>query len=476
MKTKILFRADGSSLIGLGHVYRSCALAQIIKERFTTAFVIKEPAKELENDMLASVDSVIPLKAGISLEEEIALLSSGVSSGDIIVLDGYHFTGAYQQALKASTIAAVICIDDIHNGRYEADAVINHIGGIHIGDYQSVASTAFFLGVAYSLVNKVFLEYKPDWKDKKDILVCLGGADPGNHTLKVVESLPMHRFDRVTVIVGSGYQYKEELEQFIRGKNIHLHQNLQPAGVAEIMSRCKYAVLSPSTVSYEYLHIGGIAYLYQIAGNQQKVKEYFLHHRLALDFEQVADEKVNEEELLRNQKLFFDGQSHTRLCKLLDGLSFIKHCSIRKANEQDTDIVFQWANDPMAREMSFSNQPIPYDTHLEWFTKKINNTASSYYIFENENKAVAQIRFDVKESEAILSYSISPAERGKSLGVWILAEGIRYLTQENSAIRTVVGFVKETNIASCKSFEKLRFKKQAATEYPASFKYYMEIK
>ncbi len=425
--------------------------------------------------MLASVHSVVALNHDISIEAEMTVLASHSSEKDIIVLDGYHFNGPYQQALKAKTKAAIVCIDDIHKGYYHADAVINHIGGITIDDYESVATTVFFLGIAYALVNKVFIETRPQWKDERNLLICLGGSDPGNNTMKLLEALPERRFDSITVIVGNGYQYKSQLEKYIAGKNIRLYQHLKPEEVAKVMAGCRYAILSPSTVSYEYLHIGGIAYLYQIADNQQRVKDFFLTHKLALDFEQINDTGVSEDEFLENQQRFFDRRSHDRLFRLFDGLSLMKQAMVRSVTNEDIDIVFKWVNDPLTRAMSYSDQPIEYANHVKWFGNRINDASNPYFIFEKDGKAIAQIRFDVKEEIAVLSYLIGEEQRGKSLGTWILAEGIRQLKQKVSTVKTVVGYVKETNIASCKSFEKLRFHKEKAGQYPASFKYSMEI-
>ena len=39
--SQILFRVDGNSDIGLGHIYRTLALAEILKDRFDIEFVTK---------------------------------------------------------------------------------------------------------------------------------------------------------------------------------------------------------------------------------------------------------------------------------------------------------------------------------------------------------------------------------------------------------------------------------------------------
>jgi UDP-2,4-diacetamido-2,4,6-trideoxy-beta-L-altropyranose hydrolase len=474
MPAGIIFRADGSSAIGLGHIYRSCALAQVLKKSFRTTFATRNPSDDLRNIILGSVEKVAAIESDKSIEEETELLGGMAGKEDIIVLDGYSFTGDYQELLRKKTRAAIVCIDDIHKGYYHADAVINHIGGICIDDYQSVATTAFFLGTEYALVNPVFLGMGLRKHKNNQLLVCLGGADPQNHTLKVIKSVPVDRFDHTTVIIGEGFRYARELQEFSSGKKISIRQNLKPAEVASLMSECYYAILSPSTVSYEYLQAGGILYLYQIADNQQRVKEFYIEKGIAMDFQDFGKITIDDESMLASQRKFFDRKSHDRLFRIFDGLSFIKSTVMRKAIASDVDIIYEWANEKLARAMSYNNDPIPYNDHVNWFGNKINNPSSPYYIFEKDNKQVAQIRFDIKEGKALLSYSIGSEFRGKSLGVWILAEGIKKLTEEYKEVGTIAGFVKQENIASCRSFEKLRFKKEIAKEYPSSFKYTME--
>ena len=306
------------------------------------------------------------------------------------------------------------------------------------------------------------------------MLICLGGADPENHTMKILSTLPQ-RFRQINVIIGSAYRHKDELTLFTTRKNVVVHENLSPYNMAGLMATCKYAVLSPSTVSYEYMHIGGVVYLYQIADNQQRVKEFFLQQKLAFDFEEIKNKMEGEEEVILNQKKYFDQKSHNRLLRVFEGLAIIKNCAIRKAKETDVEITWQWASDPLTRSMSYNAEPIAFEVHALWFRNKLEQQNVHYFIFENEGAPVAQIRFEVKDNEAVLSYSISKDFRGKSLGAWVLSKGIKVLKTHDPLLQTVVGYVKATNIASSKSFEKLAFKKEEALEYSGSFKYSIAI-
>ncbi|MDB5222992.1 MAG: Spore coat polysaccharide biosynthesis protein predicted glycosyltransferase, partial [Chitinophagaceae bacterium] len=47
-KSHILFRADGNSKIGLGHVYRCLAIAERLSEHFNCYFAIRQQSSELK--------------------------------------------------------------------------------------------------------------------------------------------------------------------------------------------------------------------------------------------------------------------------------------------------------------------------------------------------------------------------------------------------------------------------------------------
>ena len=58
---RIYFRADGNAQIGLGHVIRSLALAEILKDEFACHFIIRKPLQTLKEEILKVCKSIIIL-------------------------------------------------------------------------------------------------------------------------------------------------------------------------------------------------------------------------------------------------------------------------------------------------------------------------------------------------------------------------------------------------------------------------------
>ena len=61
MERRIIFRADGNSDIGLGHVIRSLALVEMLKDNFECVFAIQEPVNALVRQIEAVCAELIIL-------------------------------------------------------------------------------------------------------------------------------------------------------------------------------------------------------------------------------------------------------------------------------------------------------------------------------------------------------------------------------------------------------------------------------
>ena len=114
------------------------------------------------------------------------------------------------------------------------------------------------------------------------------------------------------------------------------------------------------------------------------------------------------------------------------------------------------------------------EEHVRWFHGKLSDTNSFFYIIESGGNPIGQIRFQVKEDEAVLGYLVDKSARNKGLGTWIIGKGIEQFISDNRKPVRIIGYVKNSNIASQRSFERLAFKKEQSKEVSDSVKYTME--
>ena len=142
---------------------------------------------------------------------------------------------------------------------------------------------------------------------------------------------------------------------------------------------------------------------------------------------------------------------------------------LRKAINSDVNITFEWASNPIVRKYALSQSKIDFDNHLAWFNSKIVDKNIFYYIGTVNEKPVGSIRFDNVDGEIVISYLIDPEFHGSGFGKKILEEGIEQLKLDFQW-NTIVGIVKDENIASLKIFRDLNFKEVVLNENTTKFK------
>jgi RimJ/RimL family protein N-acetyltransferase len=135
----------------------------------------------------------------------------------------------------------------------------------------------------------------------------------------------------------------------------------------------------------------------------------------------------------------------------------IKHLKMRIAELSDVDLYFEWANDSLVRQNSFSSEEINYQQHVNWFTNKLNSSDCFFYLFFNsQNSPVGQIRIDKSNNEKIIGISIDKNFRGKSYGLEMLNMACNhYLSKFPS--EEIIAYIKENNLASINQFSKAGF-------------------
>ena len=317
-KQKVIIRADGNTEIGLGHVIRSLALADMLKEHFNCIFATRFLSTHIESEANKVCSLIIKLPE--TEDEHLSKFLSFITGDEIVVLDNYFYSTDYQKSIKDKG-AKLVCIDDIHDKHFVADAVINHAGGSRSDDYSIENYTKLYLGFKYALLRRSFLETESTIQDNNNVLICLGGADPNNDTLNVLDFVtkkcPEYNYH---VVTGNAYVYKKELHSYTEKKdNITLYASLNETEMCELMQNCSRAICSPSTVSLEYLcSTKGELYLSCIADNQNELYNYYIDNKIGFDISQFT-----QSEFLFNTDLInelFDGKQKDRIINIFNGL------------------------------------------------------------------------------------------------------------------------------------------------------------
>lgn len=327
---RILFRADGSTQIGLGHIVRSLALVEMLKAHFNCVFISKAPQDKISM-LIQQYCTLIELPAFETRDEEIEAVKSIAEKNDIVVLDFYELEESYQTLLQPH-VCAMAVIDDKAAVPFHANLIINHGSQGREQDYRLDAHSKLLSGFPYLLLRKPFRDAAKKLRTVSAInsmFICMGGADPFNVTVKALQAaLECNFLERIIVVTGSAYANAAGLQAIISGNSnriVHA-QNIDAPEMVRLISECQLAICPGSTVSLEICSVRCGLITGTVIDNQ-----YGLHNQLVnagcaitagdlntITVQELAElirgfsvEKVNE--VIANQVKAIDGLSAERL-------------------------------------------------------------------------------------------------------------------------------------------------------------------
>ncbi len=129
--------------------------------------------------------------------------------------------------------------------------------------------------------------------------------------------------------------------------------------------------------------------------------------------------------------------------------------SIREARISDLDLVFYWANDALVRAQSFNAEAVNYESHIDWFQKKITSQTDLILIATVDGLPAGLVRIDDVNQKNVVGILVDAKFRGRGLASLFLDEAITYYFQKFA--NPVFAYIKKTNTASVKTFEKAGF-------------------
>lgn len=339
VNTRIVFRADGNSGIGLGHIMRLLALVEMLKGNFCCLFLTNNASPEIKEIILQYCDVE---NINISNKnQEIIHLSKLLFPTDILVLDGYDFDEDYQQKVKA-LVSKLVMVDDIADRFYYADAIINHGGESLANQYRTLDSTQIYLGFKYLIARKEFLHAASQNSviTKVDtVFVCMGGADPFNHTIRIIEASKDIRFIKeMNIVIGSAYKEKELLQHTISAIasiKINLFENIGPTQMIDLIKKSEIAISSASSIALEICCVKSGLLTGTVINNQNAIHSQIIGNNCGISINDWNSVSIKEIEkaiyqlndyhklqiLINNQENKIDGKSGQRIIEIFKRLA-----------------------------------------------------------------------------------------------------------------------------------------------------------
>jgi UDP-2,4-diacetamido-2,4,6-trideoxy-beta-L-altropyranose hydrolase len=473
----LVIRTDASTEIGTGHVMRCLALAQGWQESGGGVyFVLATHNPELEIRILNEGMKIIHIEADAgSIEDSTELIRIvGETGADWVVVDGYHFGVEYQKRIKEAGLSLLFIDDYGHADHYYADIILNQNIYAEPSIYKNIEPyTHLLLGTKYALIRKEFLKFS-GWKREipeiaRKVLVTLGGGDPQNVTLKVIESLKNVQVERleVIIVVGGSNPHYSELNKAIQGLPIFKKIN-NGANMPELMAWADIAISAGGSTCWELAFLGTPFIALCIADNQKPVV-------LALSAQNAAvnlgdGHTINKKEisdrlkeviksidlrsnLSENSKKLVDGEGISRVRMNINS----DPIRLRTIRQSDCATIWNWVNEPMDRKSAFNTKYISIEEHKSWFYQKIKDPNCYFFMgLDAYDNPVGQIRFDIIGDIATVDISIDKKWRGKGFAKSLLNQGIHKLSKISN-VTTLKACIKKENLGSIRTFMACNF-------------------
>ena len=279
----LVIRANASTQIGTGHVMRCLALAQAWQDKGGEAIFVLASNKSsaLGNRLLSEGMQVVYLLVETGSDEDANQTVDFAQkfNAQWIVVDGYHFGAKYQKVIKDFGIRLLVFDDYGHAEHYYADIVLNQNIAVHSEDlyHSREAYTHLFLGTKYALLRREFWQWR-DWQRAinpiaRKLLVTLGGSDPENVTLKVIQALDrLNRDDlEVIVVIGGSNPHYEVLQKEVTDSRLSISLQRNVSNMPELIAWADLAIAAGGSTNWELAFMGLPSLVITIADNQKAI-------------------------------------------------------------------------------------------------------------------------------------------------------------------------------------------------------------
>jgi UDP-2,4-diacetamido-2,4,6-trideoxy-beta-L-altropyranose hydrolase len=397
-----------------------------------------------------------------------------------VVVDGYRFDSQYQRNLKNAGLKLLFVDDMGQCEHYFADLVLNQNAHSSETMYsRREAYTRLLLGPRFAMLRRDFRRWS-EWQREitpngRKVLVTMGGSDPDNVTAIVLEALRAVKIDglEVVAVLGGSNPHADSLQGFAN-QSPPIRFLRDAANMPEVMAWADIAVSAAGSTCAEMCLLGLPSVLIDLAENQRPVAQELTRKQVAIHLgssqEVTASEIASEVQALllstehrvslsRRARKMVDGNGAERVRAAIRGGDL----RLRRVREKDCRQLWEWANDPEVRPVSFATETISWERHLDWFNSKLRDpNAVLYLVVDSEEIPAGQVRYQIDNARAAVSISLAPQFRGKGYGEVVLQMATEDLFR-TTAVTQIDAYVKPNNTPSLRLFTRAGYVRQRDT-------------
>ncbi len=258
---QVLFRCDGSTTIGIGHVMRCLALADELRSeyRLASGFALRSDDSGVRLIRRHEYPVFTP-RAGTPFDYHnwLCELASECRAQTLVLDVRDDLPHSALRQLNESGVL-LVTVDDPSDRRLHTDlAFYPPVPQVDRMDWSGFAGKVYKGWDWIPLRREItaIRPYRPG-HPVRSLLVTAGGSDPAGMTVRTVEFLkPLKKAFATVVVVGPAFQHHWKLEQIVRTAPEDFRIVRDPDSLPALMSQADLAVVSFGVTAYELAAIG----------------------------------------------------------------------------------------------------------------------------------------------------------------------------------------------------------------------------
>lgn len=260
---KIIIRTDASIKIGSGHVMRCLTLADIFRMKGHNVYFCMKP-------YVGNLIDYVEKRGYANLTE--------LEETDLLLFDHYQID-LREEKNSRKYAKKIMVIDDLANRMHDCDILLdqNLVRNYETRYDDLVPSTCkTLLGPEYLILRDEFVigrEHRiARLEQVEKLLIFMGGTDPTNETMKVLEALKNVKFKKIHVVCGNGNPKNKQIQSICLKEGYVYHQQI--SYMAQLMSEVDFVVGAGGMTTWERCYVGVPSSSTIIADNQRETTTY----------------------------------------------------------------------------------------------------------------------------------------------------------------------------------------------------------
>ena len=460
---RILIHCHGGPSIGVGHVSRGAALAEVAVDRGHQVDFAGTFEGPLVTDRLRSLDVEVTAHPDLA-------------QYDVVHIDTYRPDGDDLGA-RVDGGALLSNLEDGVFGRRPADLVVDPNLGAERTPRE--VGPVLLRGSRWTPLRRSVAERAGQAVVRpgaRRVLVVMGGTDVRGVTGEMLDLLARTgRAMSVTAITQPAGH--DALASRVAELDLDVQLVAPQADLTDLMLGQDLVVSAAGTSVWELCCLGVPAALVCVSDNQQAGYRRVLDQGAAVGLgsaesgldqdaavqtlRSVLDDVGLRDALSRTATRLVDGRGAWRVVRAWEQLvgrapnlrRVATGVRVRPATDADAEGLLRWRNDPTTRAASRSSGAVGAAEHRAWLAHTLVDPYRQLLVATDDDGDVGTVRWDrLDAGEWEVSLTVAPERRGRSLAGALLRAGQDWLADHDPTTHTMLAAVRQDNEASLRLF------------------------